>query len=157
SLSERVRNVRFFDDGRVRVFDNEECDFRYRESVFKDHKEWIILSTELILEPADSESLRRISDDILKIRNEKFPRTMKCAGRIFKNLLVAELPEDVAAQTPAGVVRQGKAPAAYFLEQVGAKGMSCGDIRVAGYHANLIYNAGGGSARDLCKLIEELK
>jgi len=32
-----------------------------------------------------------------------------------------------------------------------------GDIHVAGYHANLIYNAGAGVARDLCALIAELK
>jgi UDP-N-acetylmuramate dehydrogenase len=35
--------------------------------------------------------------------------------------------------------------------------MSRGNIHVAGYHANLIYNAGGGSAVDLRALIEELK
>jgi len=40
---------------------------------------------------------------------------------------------------------------------VGAKGMSRGDIHVADYHANLIYNAGGGTAADLCALIAELK
>jgi UDP-N-acetylmuramate dehydrogenase len=58
---------------------------------------------------------------------------------------------------PANVVREGKVPAAYFLEQVGAKGMERGQIRVATYHANLIYNAGGGSAADLCALIGDLK
>jgi UDP-N-acetylmuramate dehydrogenase len=141
----------------VRVFDNEECAFRYRESTFKDHKEWIIFSTELILEPADPATLRRTADDILKVRNEKFPPTMKCAGSIFKNFLLAELPAEVASEVPAASIREGKVPAAYFLEQVGAKGMSQGDIHVAGYHANLIYNAGAGAALDLCKLIGELK
>ena len=48
-------------------------------------------------------------------------------------------------------------PAAWFLEQIGAKGMVRGDIHVADYHANLIYNAGGGTAADLCALIRELK
>ena len=47
--------------------------------------------------------------------------------------------------------------AAWFLEQVGAKGMQRGAIHVATYHANLIYNSGGGSATDLCCLIQELK
>src|SRR5262249_22920245 len=130
---------------------------RYRESIFKDHKEWIILSTELILEPADMEGLRRTASDILKIRNEKFPPTMKCAGSIFKNFLFADLPEEVASQVPQSAVREAKVPAAHFLEQVGAKGMSSGDIHVAAYHANLIYNAGAGSARELCELIRELK
>ena len=35
--------------------------------------------------------------------------------------------------------------------------MQRGDIHVANYHANLIYNAGGGTARDLCALIADLK
>jgi len=157
SISERVHKVRFLDDGQVRVFGYEECQFHYRESIFKDHKEWIIFSTELILEPADAAALRRTAEDILRVRNEKFPPTMKCAGSIFKNFLLTELPAVVAAQTPAAVIREGKVPAAYFLEQVGAKGMVRGDIRVADYHANLLYNAGRGSARDLCDLIDELK
>jgi UDP-N-acetylmuramate dehydrogenase len=139
------------------VFDNADCEFHYRESVFKRHKDWIIFSTELHLTVSDAAALRKTADDIVKVRNEKFPVTMKCAGSIFKNFLLAELPPDVAATVPEKVIREGKVPAAYFLEQVGAKGMLRGDIHVATYHANLIYNAGGGSAADLCALIAELK
>jgi len=125
--------------------------------VFKRYKDWIVFSTRLALEAADATQLRRAADDILMVRNEKFPITMKCAGSVFKNLLLNDLPEPVAAQVPAATVREGKVPAAYFLEQVGAKGMQRGDIHVAGYHANLIYNAGEGTARDLCALIGDLK
>jgi UDP-N-acetylmuramate dehydrogenase len=157
SLSERVVKVRFYDGQIVRVFDNEECRFQYRESVFKRHKEWIIFSTELRLDAGDAQALRETADSILKVRNEKFPVTMKCAGSIFKNLMLKELPADVAAQVPASSIREGKVPAAWFLEQVGAKGMVRGDIHVATYHANLIYNAGAGTAADLCALIRELK
>jgi UDP-N-acetylmuramate dehydrogenase len=82
---------------------------------------------------------------------------MKCAGSIFKNFLMQNLPPDVAAQVPAAVVREGKVPAAWFLEQVGAKGMHLGGIRVADYHANLIYNEDRGTARELCAVIAELK
>ena len=157
SMSERVRTVRFLEDGNIRVFDNSQCDFRYRESIFKDHKEWIILSTELALDPGDAEALRARADEILAVRNAKFPPTMKCAGSIFKNFLLAELPAEVAARVPESVIREGKVPAAYFLEHVGAKGMQRGGIHIASYHANLIYNAGDGTARDLCALIQELK
>jgi UDP-N-acetylmuramate dehydrogenase len=157
SISERVVSVRFYDGAAVRVFNNEECRFEYRESIFKQHKDWIIFSAQLLLEPAEAEVLRQISGDIVKVRNEKFPVTMKCAGSIFKNLLLKELPPAVAAQVPASAVREGKVPAAWFLEQVGAKGMRRGDIHVATYHANLIYNAGAGTAADLCALIQELK
>lgn len=157
SISERVRSVRFYDGETVRVFDNEACEFHYRESIFKRRKEWIIFSTELALETAVTAELRQTADDILKVRNEKFPVTMKCAGSIFKNLLLIDLPAPVAAQIPEQVIREGKVPAAWFLEQVNAKGAQRGNIHVADYHANLIFNAGGGTARDLVALIADLK
>jgi len=157
SISERVAKVRFYDGSEVRVFDNEECEFLYRESIFKRRKEWIIFSTELLLAPADAGELRRTADDIVKVRNEKFPVTMKCAGSIFKNLLLRDLPPAVAVEVPASAVREGKVPAAWFLDMVGAKGMQKGDIHVATYHANLIYNGGQVTAADLCALIAELK
>jgi UDP-N-acetylmuramate dehydrogenase len=157
SISERVRTVRFFDGCDVRVFDQASCEFHYRESIFKRHKDWIIFSTELALDPSDAAGLRKIADDIVRMRNEKFPATMKCAGSIFKNLLLADLPDSVAEHVPERVLREGKVPAAYFLEQVGAKGMSRGDIHVASYHANLLYNGGGGTGADLRALIADLK
>jgi len=157
SLSERVVHVRFHDGREIRVFTNEECRFHYRESIFKRHKDWIIFSTELLLEPADAGRLRETAAGIRNVRNEKFPVTMKCAGSIFKNLLLEDLPPAVAAEVPASAVREGKVPAAWFLEQVGAKGVQRGDMHVAGYHANLIYNAGAGTAADLCAIIQDLK
>lgn len=157
SISERVARVRFLDSCEARVFDREQCEFQYRESIFKRRKDWIILSTELKMEAADAAALRKTADDIVKVRNEKFPPTMKCAGSIFKNFLLADLPSTVAAAVPTAVIREGKVPAAYFLEQVGAKGLSHGGIRVADYHANLIYNAGPGTARELCEVIRDLK
>jgi UDP-N-acetylmuramate dehydrogenase len=157
SISERVARVRFYDGRQIQEFDNAACQFAYRESVFKSHKEWIVFSFELLLEPADASELRATADGIVKIRNQKFPVTMKCAGSVFKNLLLKDLPSGVAAQLPPGVPREGKVPAAWFLEQVGAKGISRGEIRVADYHANLIYNAGAGTAADLTALIAELK
>ena len=157
SISERVRRVRFFDGRDVRELDNDGCEFRYRESIFKRRKQWIVFTTELHMERGDAAALQKTAGDIVAVRNRKFPVTMKCAGSIFKNFLLAELPPAVAAQVPGTVVREGKVPAAYFLEQVGAKGMRSGDIHVADYHANLIYNAGQGTAASLCSLIGELK
>jgi UDP-N-acetylmuramate dehydrogenase len=157
SISERVALVRFYDGAAVRTLSNAECEFRYRESIFKTRKDWIILSTELRLEAADRAALRQTAADIVKVRNEKFPVTMMCAGSIFKNLILRELPAETAAMVPGKVIREGKVPAAWFLEQVGAKGMRRGQIQVADYHANLVYNEGGGKAADLCALIAELK
>ena len=157
SISEFTHTVRFFDGTEVRAFNNAQCQFYYRESIFKKQKDWIVLSVELDLQPADAAELKSQADGILNIRNEKYPPTMKCAGSIFKNYLLAELPPAVAAALPKNVIREGKVPSAYFLEQVGAKGLRVGDIHVADYHANLIYNAGHGTARDLVTVIKDLK
>jgi UDP-N-acetylmuramate dehydrogenase len=157
SISERVTSVEFYDGSQIRRFDNAACQFHYRESIFKQHKEWIILHTDLELTPADAATLRAAADRINTIRNAKYPPTMKCAGSIFKNFLLADLPGDVAAQVPKTSIIEGKVPSAWFLEQVGAKGMREGGIQVADYHANLIYNAGGGTARELGKVVGELK
>jgi UDP-N-acetylmuramate dehydrogenase len=157
SIDERVRAVRFFDGATIRTFGNSECEFHYRESIFKRHKEWIIFSTELEMTAAPADELRKTADGIFQIRLEKYPSTMKCAGSIFKNLILAELPEAVQRQVPDRVVREGKVPSAYFLEQVGAKGIRNGGIQVAEYHANLIFNAGGGTARELSEVIGDLK
>jgi UDP-N-acetylmuramate dehydrogenase len=157
SVSDTLRKARFFDGARVRELDNSGCQFEYRGSVFKRHKGWIIFSAEFALEPADSAELRRAAGEILQIRNRKYPPEMRCAGSIFKNLLLRDLSPTLAAAVPEHVIREGKVPAAWFLEQVGAKGLGQGDIRVADYHANLIYNAGAGAAEDLRQLIAELK
>jgi UDP-N-acetylmuramate dehydrogenase len=157
SIAERISTVSFFDGNGIAEFDNARCGFRYRESVFKRHKEWIILSARLTMEPGEAAALRQTADKILDIRNRKYPPTMKCAGSIFKNFLLADLPGRVASEIPGKAIIEGKVPSAWFLEQVGAKGMRRGDIHVADYHANLIYNAGSGTACDLVEIIAELK
>jgi UDP-N-acetylmuramate dehydrogenase len=157
SIQERIVTVRFLEAGSVREISNTDCEFAYRESRFKRRKDWVILSVTLRLESADAEELRATANGILKIRNEKYPPTMRCAGSIFKNLLWCDLPDTARALVPAAVVREGKVPSAYFLEQAGAKGLRRGGVRVADYHANLIYNEGGGTAQEVGELIADLK
>ena len=107
--------------------------------------------------PGDSIALAAKAHEIRSIRDAKYPPTMRCAGSIFKNLLFRDLPPAVQSQVPPSLVREGKVPAAWFLEQVGAKGLRFGDIQVADYHANLIYNDGEGTATDVRRATAELK
>jgi len=157
SICEAVSCVEFFDGRGLRSFSNTECRFEYRESIFKQNKDWMILRARFELLPGDAIGLRQRADEIMRIRDTKFPPTMKCAGSIFKNLMVANLPEKAAAQIPPEAIREGKVASAFFLERAGAKGMRRGGIEVASYHANLIYNTGGGTAADLRDLIVELR
>ena len=157
SIDELVTRVDFLRDGREASFDNAQCEFGYRHSRFKDNKEWVILATELQFAPGDHDALANTAGEIRAIRDAKYPPTMKCAGSIFKNVFFARLPSQTQAEIPPGLVRGGKVPSAFFLEQVGAKGMRKGDIQVTTYHANLIYNDGEGRASDLVAVIRELK
>ncbi len=159
SINECVRSVRYLDasTGEIRELDHDACQFRYRESVFKQRKDWIVLSATLDLSQADAEKLAETASGIRRIRDEKYPSTMRCAGSIFKNLIFAELPEEARADVPLKAVREGKVASAYYLERVGAKGVTRGGVKVADYHANLIFNADGGTAQELRELIAELK
>lgn len=169
SMHEFVQSVRFMEipppgtsqAPAVCEFDNTACQFRYRESIFKTKRRagtvLLILSARLQLQPSDPAGLQARAREIQEIRDAKYPPSMCCAGSIFKNLILAELPEPVQRQIPERVIREGKVPSAYFLEQAGAKGMQRGGIEVAGYHANLIYNTGGGTAQQVREIVGELK
>ena len=157
SIDRFIERVDYFDGEEVRSLDNAACEFAYRESVFKRRKDWVILGCALRLPAGDRRALRERADEIRRIRDEKFPPSMLCAGSIFKNLHIRRLPAAAAAEVPRRAVREGKVASAYFLEKVGAKGMRNGGIAIASYHANLLYNRGGGTATEVRALIDELK
>jgi UDP-N-acetylmuramate dehydrogenase len=157
SINELVGRVDFAREGEEASFNNAECGFAYRHSRFKDHKEWVILATELQFETGDRALLAKSAAEIRTVRDAKYPPTMKCAGSVFKNVFFADLPPETQSAIPSNLIREGKVPSAFFLEQVGAKGIRRGDIQVASYHANLIYNDGNGRAADLVAIIQELK
>lgn len=157
TIMDFTQSVVVFDGQATREIPNAGCDFAYRTSGFKAHKDWVILSARLLLLPGDAVAIREESAGILATRNEKFPPSMRCAGSIFKNLYVEHLPERARNLVPPAAIRAGKVASAWFLEQVGAKGSVNGGIRVASYHANLIYNEGSGTSEQVCELIDELK
>lgn len=161
SIADRLVRVRFFDGSAVRETDHAGCGFRYRESEFKRRRlagePWLVLEAEFEFPHGNPADLRKKAEEILTIRNRKYPPDMKCAGSIFKNLLWEALPEQARSAVPPEIVKGGKVPAAWFLEQAGAKGMARGGIRVSAEHANTLYNAGGGTAADFCALVAELK
>ncbi len=157
TIMDFVETVAVFDGEGIRQIANRDCGFAYRTSGFKAHKDWVLLSAQIRLAAGDPLEVRQTAAEILATRNEKFPPTMKCAGSIFKNLFVAELPGKALNSVPPGVMRAGKVPSAWFLEQIGSKGMHCGGIEVANYHANLMYNTGKGTAAEACELIDRLQ
>ncbi|MBI5153061.1 MAG: UDP-N-acetylmuramate dehydrogenase [Parcubacteria group bacterium] len=154
--------IKIFDGKKVRPLTRDQCKFGYRTSIFKQRKNWIILEADFQLINADPKSLKKTSRDIMKLRAKKYPPDLKCPGSFFKNIVIdairpAALKKQFLSKVDLQKINHGKLASGYLLEQVGAKGQKSGDIAVAEYHGNLIYNAGNGKSKDVKKLANLLK
>lgn len=155
-IGEFVKSVKVFDGKKIRTLTNKECKFAYRESIFK-KKKWVILSAEMKFARGDAEALQKKSDEITKVRWEKFGPKPKCPGSYFKNVLAKDISKKSLKLVEPAKIKDGKIPAGYLLEEVGAKGMREGGLYVSDYHGNIILNDGTGNYVDLMKLVKKLK
>lgn len=153
TISNHLTQVSVFDPNNetIQQLSNEECQFNYRDSIFKRNKS-IILEATFLLTPGDSEKLKQISLDTIKKREVKYPPGIQCPGSFFKNIPANTIPAEILEKLPKEFVLYGKVSAGALLESVGAKGAREGNIKIAPYHANLFVNEGGGSAQDFYNL-----
>lgn len=155
--------VRYFDPDNSVIKDitKSRARFGYRESIFKKHDDWIILGADFVFKRGSVKELQKTSRDTITLREKKYPKTLKCPGSFFKNIVLAKLSakdrERLIQKISPGKIIHGKVPAGVLLEVVGAKGMEVGGIKVADYHANLIFNKDKGTAKDVKELAEILK
>ncbi|OGF68626.1 UDP-N-acetylenolpyruvoylglucosamine reductase [Candidatus Giovannonibacteria bacterium RIFCSPLOWO2_02_FULL_45_14] len=160
-IKDSVSRVRIFDGKRFKWIKKEECKFGYRTSLFKKRKNWVIVGAEFFFKKENPAKLCKISRDIIKLREKKYRPGLLCPGSFFKNIILKNLKPSVRKKLTERIdnskIIYGKVPSGYLLEEVGAKGMSVGGIRVAKHHGNLIYNSGGGKERDVKKLAGILK
>lgn len=156
SISDTVLYVDVLDGTRERTLTKVECNFSYRESIFKKDP-LILLGVCLRLESGDRNELRRTSSEIIHKREIKYHPGIKCPGSFFKNVLVEDVRDEALSLIDQDVIVGGKIPAGYLLGEVGAKGMKIGGIAIAPYHGNLFINYGGGTASDVEKLAAILK
>jgi len=156
SISDHLVRVTVFDGKAVRSIEKEKCGFSYRESIFK-HKPWVITEARFVLKRGDAKLLTRRAREIVTIREKRYPPGLRCPGSFFKNVLARGVSKRTRALIPSEKIIDGKIPAGYLLEVVGACGMRCGGISIANYHGNLLVNRGKGTYRDVCALASTLK
>ncbi len=155
TISDYLREVVAINSlGETIALQKDECEFAYRDSIFKRNR-WTILEVIFKLDVGDTKELRKEADEILEKRLVKYPKGIKCPGSFFKNLLADNLSQEVLTKVSKDKIVYGKLPAGSLLETVGAKGDKIGQIEIASYHANLFINKGGGKASDFHTLAKK--
>lgn len=172
--------------GMTRVFLNDECEFGYRESVFKKELKgkYLIISVTLRLSKkpdinisygAISETLNslNISDPtisdvsraVIQIRQSKLPDPAEIgnAGSFFKNPTIpSKMFEGLKASHPnipgyPQANEQVKVPAGWLIENCGWKGKTIGEIGVHKNQALVLVNYGNGRGKDIENLSKEIR
>jgi len=157
SLSKRTREISGLE---IRKLNNKECEFSYRDSVFKREKKYIILSAVLKLKEGNREESKKTISEILKSRKEKQPLEYPSAGSIFKNPAVDdEHFKKLIKKYPElkNIVKDNIVPAGWLIEKAGLKGKKIGGAMVSEKHCNFIVNFNNAKAEDVVILISLIK
>ncbi|HEX7349287.1 MAG TPA: UDP-N-acetylmuramate dehydrogenase [Rhodanobacteraceae bacterium] len=167
------------------TFAHDECEFAYRDSIFKRHPDrWLITAVTFTLPRAWQpridyaglrDELRRmgsehpapfhIADAVVNLRTRKLPdpNVIGNAGSFFKNSLVpAALAARLAAehpQLPHWPVAGGtvKLSAAWLIETAGFKGAREGDAGISNRHALVLVNHGHASGAELWAFAQRVR
>ena len=183
-VSETITKVEVFDrsNGRLTTLSNADCQFEYRNSIFKKSAKdrYVVLSVSFQLRPggapsirypelqkaiAEGSSLQEARDAVIAIRRRKGmvidpadPDT--CSdGSFFMNPIVSK--EKLASlgelpHFPAG--ENIKLSAAWLIEHAGfEKGFVHGNVGISSKHTLAIINRGGGTAREVVELVRMIQ
>jgi len=136
SMADIVMAVQYIDcNGNVKWCDAKECEFGYRDSVFKNMQN-VVLRIKIKLKKGKKCKILSAIASNSKERMEKQPCGFSC-GSVFKN--------------PRGLY------AGALIEGVGIKGLGLGDAEISEKHGNFIINKGCAKSTDVLKLIEIAK
>lgn len=172
--------------GEVKTFNGQECEFGYRESIFKQREKskWIIYSVTFKLSKKKHEykteygaiineldamgitqpSIRSISNAVINIRQSKLPNPAELgnAGSFFKNPVVDNgLVEEIRKQYPNVVSypagdNNSKLAAGWLIENAGWKGFREGDAGVHAKQALVLVNYGKAKGNEIQNLADRI-
>ena len=172
--------------GRLCTFNRLECDFGYRQSIFKEGEKgkWLVLNVmyrlrknpEVNLDYAPlqkffkgrdprSISVKEVSEAVKSIRRSKLPNPeeMGNAGSFFKNPVIIRekfqrLQQDFP-QIPFYPAENGKVkiPAGWLIEQAGWKGKRKGRAGVHERQALVLVNYGGATGKEILSLAQSIQ
>lgn len=174
-------------DGSLQVFTEAQCQFGYRDSIFKSSckNQFVIVTVTLRLNKkptfntsygalhetlqamhVSTLSLKAVSDAVVHIRRSKLPdpKAIGNAGSFFKNPVIsmqhfAKLQKDFAdiPHFPETSAELVKIPAAWLIEKCGWKGKRFDDVGVHEKQALVIVNYGKGTGAAIQKLAQQIQ
>jgi len=173
--------------GKEIVFDNEACDFGYRNSIFKQEAKgkYIIVAvtfklttknhhlnssygaiqTALDAQGVTKPKLKEISDAVISIRNSKLPNpdNIGNSGSFFKNPVIAKstflsLQQQYSEMPFYKVSEQEiKIPAGWLIEQCGFKGKRIGNTGSHKNQALVLVNYGNATGEEIYALAKRIQ
>lgn len=172
--------------GKKRTFDNKECVFGYRSSIFKTmlRGQYVITSVDFqLLKQADLKldygnirnylsehdmeqpTLIQLHDAICAIRDAKLPdpRRIGNAGSFFKNPVIKVEQFEALKQQYPNIPHyeepndKVKVPAGWLIEQAGWKGWHDEHVGVYEKQALVLVHLGGGTGKDIVDLAKKIQ
>ncbi|HHX32440.1 MAG TPA: UDP-N-acetylmuramate dehydrogenase [Bacteroidales bacterium] len=168
--------------GKYQEFTNSECQFGYRNSIFKQTNRYIITSVVFKLSKSftykekyidlsrelvniDSPTIKQVRDAIVKIRTRKLPDTkiLPNAGSFFKNPVLTEDEKNSLQKTvlDAPIYNIGdnkfKTSAAFLIEKAGFKGKRNGMVGTYEHHALVIVNYGTNNGKEISDFASQIQ
>lgn len=142
SISNSIKSIEILDTENMKTenVNPEFCEFKYRESIFKNNNRYIIISAVLKFQKKDKEEINETIKSHILQRQEKNP-IGSSAGCVFKNI-----------EKDGEKISVGK-----IIEKCGLKGKIIGGAQIAEKHANFIININNSKAKDVLDLINLVK
>ncbi|MCA9370381.1 MAG: FAD-binding protein [Candidatus Peregrinibacteria bacterium] len=133
-----IESVEVFTDSEWKVYNNDECDFSYRESVFKNLQKAppIIWSVTLAIPKRDPTEIEAEIKRLLQQRIETQPH-VKTAGSCFK--------------------AAGGTPAWQLIDNAGLRETAHGGVHISEKHANFLINDGEGTFDDAVQVVKTIE
>jgi len=167
------------------IFQNKECNFKYRDSIFKKELKNKIIITKvvfnLVKEPINnisygdiaselqilklSPSPKNIAKAVTNIRSKKLPnpQILGNCGSFFKNPVLEKDKFLKLKKKFPNIVHyvisenKIKIPAGWLIENIGLKGYRKGDVGIHKEQALVIVNYGKASGKDILKIAEKVQ
>lgn len=143
---------------------NEECQFAYRDSIFKKSQRYIVLKGFFHLESGTTEDVLaagRIYKEKVQYRKRHHPVEYPSCGSVFKNIREEREVKKIISVWPdieqkVAADWHGKVSMGYVIKRLGFSGKQIGGAKITEKHANYICNVDRAKASEVKEIIQEI-